>query len=59
MFIMISFPWPAPSANATLTGTPRTSNPLRVRHRQARDLELAGIRHGAHRSDNARDPKHQ
>ena len=48
MFMMITFPWPFPSANTALTGLAARSNPVPVVDRQARDLEPAGAGHGHH-----------
>jgi hypothetical protein len=49
MFMMITFPWPIPSANVALTEL--AGNSLRVADQ---DLEPVGAESGIHRLHNAR-----
>jgi hypothetical protein len=53
MVMVITFPWPFPSANIALTGLAALTNRVRVPDRQARDLEPVGAAHGAYRANDA------
>jgi len=55
MFMMITFPWPVPSANAALAGLPSTSNRVRIADLRVDDLQPLGVGPGIHRLEDARN----
>ncbi len=54
MFMLITFPWPFPSANIALTGLAARTSPVPVPDRRARELEPVGAGHG-YRAGDARN----
>ncbi len=54
MFMMITFPWPVPSANVALAELGVSGNRPRAADQQVDDLELIRIGHGIRRLEEAR-----
>jgi len=54
MFMMITFPWPFPSANVALTALDGNSDRIRVADVQADYLQPVGVEHSIHHLDRAR-----
>jgi len=51
--MMITFPWPLPSANVALTALDGNSDRIRVADLQANYLEPIGVEDSIHRLDDA------